>query len=204
LLDHLKDESDIDYDELQNLSDQCNQSNYANYTANLSQQSNNPQQQKRRIKAPESLKSPLAEWSEPVENWRSLITDDIMIGKAESARTSSHDAQPRRHTMNLTDLDTLTNSLQNIFAGFTSELTNMGNNIKNVESSNCSSNSSLEKLQSKVSDDASFSKKPIYFKSGPGHYDFGFVCMQEFIQVRLIELKICLDFFAFDVIFCFI
>ena len=137
----------------------------------FSMQSN---QQKRRIKAPESLKSPLAEWSEPVEDWRSLITDDILVGTSSSKLESRtpvgrHLPNERRHTMNMTDLESLSANLAsfNIFSGFGNE--------KN-----------MERKQSKVSVESNVefnANRPQYLKSGPGYYEFSFVSMQELIQV---------------------
>jgi spire-like protein len=64
------------------------------------------QQQKRRIKPPESLKSPLAPWQPPVEDWKSLITDDML---------NLSQKPTRRHTMTIADIKNFSSS---IFAGF--------------------------------------------------------------------------------------
>jgi hypothetical protein len=133
-------------------------------------------QRKRRIKAPDSLKSPLAPWRDPVENWRALVTEDVLLGPQSphhhSKATSSHN-QPshmpqRRHTMNLADIRTISTNLSslNIFSGF-----------------------STSRKQIKVSDNWELAKSrlttPIYFKSGPGYDDsFGFVSNQELVKVR--------------------
>ncbi len=117
------DDSDIDYEELQNSSiffqsDQyLFQSSYMPDLAAFSHNntsSNNPgNSTKRSIKAPESLKSPLAEWSDPVEDWRALITEDILSESGRSPLTRNLD---RRHTLNLTDMITANLAALNIFS----------------------------------------------------------------------------------------
>lgn len=127
-------------------------------------------QQKRSIKAPESLKSPLAEWSDPVEDWRALVTEDILT---ESGRSPSIRNLERRHTMNLTD--TISNNLTslNIFTGLT----------------NSSKSKQINEGQLKVSEEkdkeSMVKRDPVYFKSGPGHVDFGYVGMEDLVKVRL-------------------
>lgn len=149
---------------------------------------------KRRIKAPESLKSPLAPWREPVENWRALVTEDVLIdtnSKVENIRSNTgsifgpnigtNSGVNRRHTMNLADLQAISSNLSslNIFSGFT----------KSKENKNAQMDANKNQSeQIKVSDNWKVAKSrlttPIYFKSGPGYDDFGFVSTQELIKVR--------------------
>jgi len=153
------DDSDIDYEELQNSSiffqsDQyLFQSSYMPDLAAFSHNntsSNNPgNSTKRSIKAPESLKSPLAEWSEPVEDWRALVTEDIL---SESGRSPSMRNLDRRHTLNLADTITANLAALNIFRN--------------------------GKQQRQKGNQA-----PSHEKDVDGHADFGFVGIQELVQV---------------------
>ena len=132
-------------------------------------------QRKRRIKPPESLKSPLAPWREPVEDWKALVTEDVFddVNKFENMRKNSQCKLPsRRHTMTLSDIKSISNNIKslNIFSGFSSSAANK------------------RKQQTKVSDSLKVAQSrlttPVYFKSGPGYDDFGFVSTQELIKVR--------------------
>lgn len=87
---------------------------------------------KKKIKAPDSLKSPLAPWQEPIENWKALVTEDVFASpttsptktqqqsKKETTTTTTTSKMPsRRHTMTFTDLNRLSSTLAslNIFSG---------------------------------------------------------------------------------------
>lgn len=154
----IKDLSDIDDDELKNLpilqeeQEQMDKSLMKSLVENLQIKS------KKRIKAPDSLRSPLAPWRNADDDWKNIITEET---KPE-AKIS------RRHTMNLTDLNRITSSISafNIFS----------------RSDNSNDNHSYSLKHSKVSDSLS---KPVYFKSGPGCCDFGYVSSQDLIKVRL-------------------
>jgi hypothetical protein len=143
-------------------------------------------QRKKRIKAPESLKSPLAPWRDPVENWRALVTEDVLIdanNKLDGLRTPRN-PQPgmlgRRHTMNIADIQSISSNLSslNIFSGITS-INNKSNNSDNNRQAKVSN---WKVAKSRLT-------TPIYFKSGPGYDDFGFVSTQELIKVRRIPLN---------------
>ena len=137
-------------------------------------------QRKRRIKPPESLKSPLAPWREPVEDWKALVTEDVFddVNKFENMRknTQASKMPNRRHTMTLTDMKTISNNIKslNIFSGFSTAL-----GVENVM---------RKKQHTKVSDNLKVAQSrlttPVYLKSGPGYDDFGFVSTQELIKVR--------------------
>jgi len=136
-------------------------------------------QRKRRIKPPESLKSPLAPWREPVEDWKALVTEDVFDeeNKFENMRnkTSQSKMPNRRHTMTLSDIKSFSSNIKslNIFSGFSSAI-----GVENV----------VRKTQNKVSDNLKVVQSrlttPVYLKSGPGYDDFGFVSTQELIKVR--------------------
>ena len=134
---------------------------------------NTSSQQKKSIKAPESLKSPLAEWSDPVEDWRALVTEDILTETKNrfEGRSPSMRNLERRHTMNLAD--TISNNLAslNIFSGLAN-----------------SEKKKLAERKHKVSEEIEYSNKseknPVYLKSGPGHADFSFVSAEDLIKVR--------------------
>jgi hypothetical protein len=137
----------------------------SNYPSNINNSINN--HLKRKIKAPESLKSPLAPWRDPVENWRALVTEDVVIDNLKS--TNQANMPNRRHTMNIADIHSISNNLSslNIFSGF----------------------GASNRKQIKVSDNWEIAKSrlstPIYFKSGPGYDDScGFVSNQELVKVR--------------------
>lgn len=135
------------------------------------------QSQQKRIKAPDCLKSPLAEWSDPVEDWRALVTEDIfsdntnvrLEGRSPSLRNIE---QKRRHTMTLTN--TISNNLAslNIFAGLTNSEKSKMNNERKI------------KVSTDFTGRTKLYRDPIYLKSGPGHVDFGFVAMEDLIKVR--------------------
>ena len=132
---------------------------------NISSCSNNSSNRKRRIKAPDSLKSPLAPWCEPTENWRAFITQDIPLDSPSSKQENAHirNTPTRRHTMNMADFKSFSNL-------FTKKTTN-----------------SLKSKQVKVSNWKIVKNnltKPVYMKSGPGHYDFCYVDIHELFKVR--------------------
>ena len=181
-----KDDSDIDYDELQNLSilheefntSQISQmftrntnltgslSHTSSINNNISSSSSSSSNRKRRIKAPDSLKSPLAPWCEPTENWRALVTEDILVDSISSKpdnATHTRNTPTRRHTMNMADFK----SLSSLFSKKTTNL-----NCKQVKVSNW-------KLVKN-----SLIAAPVYMKSGPGHYDFCYVDIDELLKVR--------------------
>lgn len=72
---------------------------------------------KKRIKAPESLKSPLTPWrGDPAEpNWKAYIDDPNSIGLADNSPSK---LPSRRHTMTFADLNRLSSTLSslNIFS----------------------------------------------------------------------------------------
>ena len=78
----------------------------SNYPSNINNSINN--HLKRKIKAPESLKSPLAPWRDPVENWRALVTEDVVIDNLKS--TNQANMPNRRHTMNIADIHSISNN----------------------------------------------------------------------------------------------
>jgi hypothetical protein len=136
-------------------------------------------QRKRRIKPPESLKSPLAPWREPVEDWKALVTEDVFDeeNKFENMRnkTSQSNMPNRRHTMTLSDIKSFSSNIKslNIFSGFSTAMG--GENVSRKKSNKVSDN--LKVVQSRLT-------TPVYLKSGPGYDDFGFVSTQELIKVR--------------------
>ena len=205
-----EDDSDIDYDELQNSSiffqsDQyLFQSGYApNLTDSLINASQS-QQQKKSIKAPESLKSPLSEWSEPVEDWRALVTEDIL---AESKNRFEGGRSPleRRHTMNLADTISTNLASLNLFGSEQkSKLSEQKQKVSELLSE-CS-NYILTRIdhQNVRPGENSFEwpvlsnegtecdsdcnkavRSPEYMKSGPGQVDFCYIAMDELIEVRM-------------------
>jgi len=184
------DDSDIDYEELQNSSIFFQSDQYlfqSSYIPDLTGLNNNNNSgcsvnntgnnTKRSIKAPESLKSPLAEWSEPVEDWRALVTEDILL---ENGRTPSMRNLDRRHTMNLADTITANLAALNIFASGNNKHQQMKKKQKDQQLDNDPNQSNKV---SSLGDEMS-TQTLSYIKSGPGHADFGFVGMQEFFQVR--------------------
>lgn len=52
------------------------------------------QQSRKRIKAPESLKSPLTPWCDPVENWKAFVTDEDMLSDIPDSSPTSKVRQP--------------------------------------------------------------------------------------------------------------
>ena len=139
---------------------------YLNNTGTI--YSSNINSSKRKIKAPDSLKSPLAPWRDPVENWRALVTEDVLIDNNPKS-TNQANMPNRRHTMNIADIHSISNNLSslNILSGFRT----------------------TNRKQIKVSDNWEIAKcrltTPIYFKSGPGYDDsYGFVSNQELVKVR--------------------
>jgi hypothetical protein len=107
-----------------------------NITANYS--SSSSCNRRKRIRAPDSLRSPLAPiWIEPVETWRALVTEDVLIdtnskldfsrnnsvNNSESGNSSMSNTgkvPSRRYTsINMTDLNSVSNNLAslNIFSG---------------------------------------------------------------------------------------
>ena len=191
-----------------------------NITANYSSGA-----RKKRIRPPDSLRSPLAPiWIEPVETWRALVTEDVLIDtnnrldmSNNQNHSNNHNANnlkkinsksevkaslPRRHTMNLADLNSISNNLAslNIFSGL--RLTNKNRKNKscnNDEYEDYNASSELEENDTqKVSDDLRVATSrlttPIYLKSGPGYDDFGYVSTQELVKVRIsknLNLAVC-------------
>jgi hypothetical protein len=147
---------------------------YLNNAKSIYSTSNNNSfnnQLKRKIKAPDSLKSPLAPWRDPVENWRALVTEDVLIDNNLKANNQTN-LPNRRHTMNLADIQSISTNLSslNILSGF----------------------GTSNRKQIKVSDNWELAKsrlsRPIYLKSGPGYDDsYGFVSNQELVKVRRSE-----------------
>ena len=133
------------------------------------------QSQQKRIKAPDCLKSPLAEWSDPVEDWRALVTEDILSDTNSRLEGRSLNGQKRRHTMNLTD--TISNNLASL---------NIFSSLTNSEKSKMNTERKI-KVSGDFTDRTYLFREPIYLKSGPGHVDFSFVAMEELIEVRKIS-----------------
>lgn len=232
----LQDDSDIDYEELKNLpilqedddafvdsiymlrtTDADN--NFSNVLMNLtsasSSSSNAVAETKKRIKAPESLRSPLTPWRDPVENWRALVTEDVLdelgthdefSAQHRSANNQNHHRTPgskmpnRRHTMTFADLNRVSSTLAsiNIFSGFGSGNGSTGAKIQqqksltsHSESREFASDSSCKKVSNSWQIAKSRLTTPVYLKSGPGYDDFGFVSTQELIKVR--EASSCLN-----------
>jgi len=132
----------------------------SNFTGSLNYSST----RKRRIKAPESLKSPLAPWCEPDENWRALVTEDILFDTNNKLDQSNTRVTPtRRHTMNMADFK----SLSNIFK-------KKATISKQVKVSNYNT------LNNKLTTTS------IYMRSGPGQSDFGYVDLNELMKVSLL------------------
>jgi hypothetical protein len=180
-----------------------------NITANYP--SSNSCNRRKRIRAPDSLRSPLAPiWIEPVETWRALVTEDVLIDtntKLDFSKNSSHSVRnessssnnnsvnnkSRRHTsINMTDLSSVSNNLAslNIFSGLRlskNKSNNSSSNDADYHDADCSQSGHDEDTK-KVSDGLRVAKArlttPIYLKSGPGYDDFGYVSTQELIKVR--------------------
>jgi hypothetical protein len=133
----------------------------SNFTGSLNYSSS----RKRRIKAPDSLKSPLAPWCEPDENWRSLVTEDILFDTNNKLDQSNTRVTPtRRHTMNMADFK----SLSSLFK-------------KKATISKKAKVSDRDILKNKLT--------TTYMKSGPGQFDFGYVDINELIKVSLLLKK---------------
>jgi hypothetical protein len=173
------------------------------------------EQRKKRIKGDDCLRSDLSPWGEPVENWRALVTEDILtdtFNKTDSRRTSLAGNLSRRHTMNISDMSNNLSSL-NIFSSFRTNHFSPHNNPYSPNKNNNNNNNINEKntnLNSKkVSDNWNIAKSrltsPIYLKSGPGYDDFGFVSSQELIKVRRIRRNTIIIYFELknDVFKCF-
>lgn len=125
---------------------------------------------KKRIKAPDSLRSPLAPWRNPAEDeWKNILNEEII----PEAKIN------RRHTMSLADINRLTSSISafNIF------------NRSDKSKTESHENHSYSFKHSKVSDKWQLAKSrltnPVYYKSGPGYCDFGYVSSHDLIKVRL-------------------
>lgn len=153
--------SDIDDDELNSLPILPEEQEQMDNNLMKSLVENMQVKSKKRIKAPDALRLPLTPWRNADDEWKSIMSEDI---KPE-AKIS------RRHTMNLADLNRITSSLSafNIF--------NRSDNSKHDSHENHLYNFK----HSKVSDNLS---KPVYYKSGPGCCDFGYVSSQDLIKVR--------------------
>ncbi len=164
-------------------------------------------QQKKKIRPPESLKSPLAPiWIEPVETWRALVTEDVLSDAALATNNNSiKDSSKNRFSDNLNALSQSLASL-NIFSGLTTTATKSKTRISEEDEvsgehdEDCcydlDDNNSLDgdKLthshlssSNKVSVGLKVAKSrlttPVYMKSGPGYDDFGYVSTQELIKV---------------------
>ncbi|CAF0716819.1 unnamed protein product [Brachionus calyciflorus] len=109
------DESEIDDDDLKNLpilqeeEDEFKKNLMNNLFSQVRPSPN--KNSKKRIKAPDCLRSPLAPWRDPDENWKAYITDD-MLADQKTCQLN------RRHTMNLADFNRITSSISafNIFS----------------------------------------------------------------------------------------
>ncbi|RNA43851.1 spire -like protein [Brachionus plicatilis] len=160
---------------------------------------------KKRIKAPDSLRSPLAPWRNTEDEWKNVLCEEM---KPEPKVN-------RRHTMSLADLNRLTSSISafNIFARA---------DKSNTDSLHDQENYSYSFKHSKVSDNCQSDKKkstnPVYCKSGPGYSDFGYVtshhlikkltsnkqkeCVrltfEELCHIRKVLTKADLDYLLFD------
>lgn len=151
---------------------------------NMTSYSANSSMRKKRIKAPESLRSPLTPiWIEPIETWRALVTEDVLTDN-NSKQDSS---MKRNQTMHLADLSSLSNNLAslNIFSG----LRLLNRSTTNEQQQQQSANDETRIYDSKkVSDELRVVRSrltnPIYMKSGPGYDDFGYVSTQELIKVK--------------------
>ena len=115
---------------------------------------------KRRVAPPDSLKSPLSPWREPVENWRTLVNDNSNANEQLNTSTTT-----RRNLA----------SSFNIFSGFLSrqqqqEQQQQQPRVSNSDDDKDGGGSSSSRLN--------------YLKNGPGYEDFGYVGIQELIKVR--------------------
>ena len=131
-----------------------------------------------------------------MEDWKALVTEDVFddINKFENLRKNPNAATMpnRRHTMTIADMKSISNNIKslNIFSGFGigggSSNSNAKTNIKH-ENNTSAMNAGINN-QSKVSDCLKLARSRlqshIYFKSGPGYDDFGFVSTQELIKVK--------------------
>ena len=162
---------------------------------------------KKKIKAPDSLKSPLAPWQEPVENWKALVTEDVFSAAVElssstsptTTTTTTNKMPSRRHTMTFTDLNRLSSTLAslNIFSSGNrnkkATAAAVTCNKQQLEMSTMAENDEEEevsRLKWKMAIAKSRLTQPVYFKHGPGYDDFGFVSTNELTKVRRTNLTL--------------
>lgn len=159
---------------------------------NMTSYSANSSMRKKRIKAPESLRSPLTPiWIEPIETWRALVTEDVLTDNNSKQDSSS---MKRNQTMHLADLSSLSNNLAslNIFSGL--RLLNRSNTTNEQQQQQSAADETRVYDSKKVSDELRVVRSrltnPIYMKSGPGYDDFGYVSTQELIKVKRMKMRV--------------
>lgn len=124
-----------------------------------------------------------------MEDWRALVTEDILTEtKTRFEGTRSKNPLERRHTMNLAD--TISNNLAslNIFGGMSGnsekQATKLSEQKQKVSELLCECSSySLARVETGLPTAAADSGGPAYLKCGPGQVDFGYIAMEELIEV---------------------
>ena len=171
---------------IENISNIKCDNNYSNISFNysLNTQNNNTNQRKRLKPAEALTKSPLIKWNEPIEEWRALVTEDILdhtdhVIDSNEQLSKNYETPTRRYTLNVFDMKNKYNS---------------NTEKQQIHRNRLSLNSNNKRDSSKVSNSWILAKNKIiestttYMKSGPGFGpDFGFVSIQELVKVRVLR-----------------